>query len=109
MSEPTEYDLRVDAFGRQWLKDHPEKLAFRLQGEPYVSVKPRGEALVELYDSFDEGYSSGCSCDMGPTFEVGLSVPLSDWSYYRISLQYGDDQIDVGAIIRAVLAVSDWR
>lgn len=109
MNTPTEYDLRVDAFGRQWLEAHPEALAFDFRHHPGVTVLSREQELITLYDAFDAGYSMGCSCDMGPTFEVGIAVPLSDGRSYRIAIQSTDDDIDVGAILRGILAVENWR
>jgi hypothetical protein len=108
MSTPTEYDLRVDAFGRQWLEAHPEALAFEMQYRPGLEVLPREDELITLYDDFESG--GGCpTCDMGPTFEVGITVPVNDGRYLRIAIQYGNDSIDVGAVVRAVLAVTNWE
>jgi len=111
MSEPTEFDLRVDAFGRKWLEAHPDALAFEKRHDPDLVVLPREKDLIALYDSFDAGYSGGCPTCGGesPTFEIGIVVPLSDYRFFRISLQYGADSIDIGSVLRDILAVTDWQ
>lgn len=110
MNPSTEFDLRVDAFGRKWLEAHPEMLAFD-PSQPIPTVLPREQELVTLYDSFDAGEAGGCPTCGGesPTFEIGIVIPLSDYRFYRISLQYGADSIDIGSVLRDILAVTDWQ
>ncbi len=104
------YEQRIDAFARQWMTEHPERLASQL----YRNTQIDNSQLITLYCRFEDGYSYSEYTYDPATFEIGFLVPVANVGMraaFSVSMQYGEEEIDVGVILRGVLAVDvdKWR